>query len=519
MYERDVHQIEVLVEKQNSWRCSTLNLIASENVLSNRARRVMGSDFTHRYAEGHPGERYYQGTEIIDEIESRLKKHLKTLFHCRQVDVRPVSGTIANDAVFSRYIKPGDVVMVNSTPGGGHISHHRVGSVGKYTGNIVNFPLTADGYHIDVQRTVDLIKAVSPRVLILGKSLFLFPEPVSALADICRDRGITLLYDAAHVLGLIAGGCFQNPLQEGALLVTGSVHKTFFGSQRGVILSNAGENEWRKIDKGAFPGSSSNHHLDTLVPLAISTYEMMEFGKDYAEQILVNAKHLGGKLHALGFRVQGEEFGFTESHQLAVDVAEFGGGDEAARHLKDNHIILNMNLLPNEPLENVANPSGVRLGVQEMTRFGMKEAEMEKWTAGTWEKRCRSFAPGSSKSTIRLILRETVHEGCTESARSPGDRHPEGGGQKRQLSGCGAGQEQENSSHGGHDQYVRRSAPQLQGYPHEPLYRCGQRVLRRYIHAQFHGHVGKDTLSSRCPPGLCGGVLSLFYREAGSRFR
>jgi len=377
MYERNVSQIEEIVEKQNQWRSGTLNLIASENVLSDRARRVMGSDFAHRYAEGHPGERYYQGTELIDEVESRLKKHMKSLFHCRQVDVRPISGTIANDAVFSRFIHPGDVVMVNSTPGGGHISHHRAGSVGKYTTNIVNFPLTADGYHIDVERTVELIRAVSPKVLIFGKSLFLFPEPVAELVDVCREQNITVLYDGAHVLGLIAGGCFQDPLKEGALLITGSVHKTFFGSQRGIILSNAGENEWRKIDKGAFPGSSSNHHLDTLVPLAITVYEMMEFGQQYARQVIANAKHLGKKMHELGIKVQGQEFGYTESHQLAVDVMEFGGGDEVARHLKDNNIILNMNLLPHEPLENVSNPAGIRLGVQEMTRFGMKESEME----------------------------------------------------------------------------------------------------------------------------------------------
>jgi glycine hydroxymethyltransferase len=377
MYERNVTQIEELVRKQNAWRSGTLNLIASENLLSERARGVMGSDFVHRYAEGHPGERYYQGTEIIDEIESRLKKHLKTIFHCRQVDVRPISGTVANDAVFSRYIHPGDVVMVNSTPGGGHISHHRVGSVGKYTFNILDFPLTADGYHVDVQRSAELIRAIAPKVLILGKSLFLFPEPVAELAELCRERGITILYDAAHVLGLIAGGLFQDPLKEGAELITGSVHKTFFGSQRGIILSNLGENDWRRIDKGAFPGSSSNHHLDTLVSLAITVYEMMEFGHAYAKQTVANAQHLGRHLDGAGFRVQGGEFGFTESHQLAVDVQEFGGGDEVARHLKDNHIILNMNLLPFEPLENVANPAGIRLGVQEMTRVGMKEPQME----------------------------------------------------------------------------------------------------------------------------------------------
>jgi glycine hydroxymethyltransferase len=249
--------------------------------------------------------------------------------------------------------------------------------VGKYTSNIVNFPLTADGYHIDVERTAGLIRALAPKVLILGKSLFLFPEPVRQLVEVCRDRPVTILYDAAHVLGLIAGGCFQDPLREGALLLTGSVHKTFFGSQRGIILSNVGESEWRKIDKGAFPGSSSNHHLDTLVSLAVSTYEMMEFGHAYAQQVVANAKAFGRALHEQGFKVQAAEFGFTESHQLAVDVMEFGAGDEVARHLKDNNIILNMNLLPTEPLENVSNPAGIRLGVQEMTRVGMKEPEME----------------------------------------------------------------------------------------------------------------------------------------------
>jgi len=377
MYDRNLAHIEELVRKQNAWRLSTLNLIASENILSNRARGVMGSDFAHRYAEGHPGERYYQGTEVIDEIESRIKKNLKSLFHCKQVDVRPISGTIANDAVFSRYISSGDVVMVNSTPGGGHISHHRAGSVGKYTQNIINFPTTQDGYRIDVEKTLELAEKLEPKVMILGKSLFLFPEPVRELAGFCHPRHIALLYDGAHVLGLIAGREFQDPLEEGALLITASTHKTFFGSQRGLILSNTGEAEWRKVDKGAFPGSSSNHHLDTLVALAMATYEMMEFGQAYARQTIANAKVLGAKLYEKGFKVQAADLGFTASHQLAIDVSEMGGGDEVARHLKDNNIILNMNLLPFEGLDAVANPAGIRLGVQEMTRFGMKEPDME----------------------------------------------------------------------------------------------------------------------------------------------
>ena len=377
MFERNVFHVEDLVRKQNDWRQSTLNLIASENTLSGRARGVMGSDFNHRYAEGHPGERYYQGTAIIDEIEARLKKDLKSLFHCRQADVRPVSGTVANDAVFSRFVQPGDVVMVNSTPAGGHISHHRAGSIGKYTRNIINFPLTKDGYHIDVNRTEEIVRVIEPKIMVLGKSLFLFPEPVRELAEICRRRGTVLIYDAAHVLGLIAGRQFQDPLTEGALLMTGSTHKTFFGSQRGIILSSMGDGDWRRIDKGAFPGSSSNHHLHTLVALAICTYEMMEFGQEYARQTIANAKALGSYLSERGFKVQAEEFGFTASHQLAVDVSEFGGGNEVAMHLKDNDVILNMNLLPFEDLEKVTSPSGIRIGVQEMTRFGMMEPEMK----------------------------------------------------------------------------------------------------------------------------------------------
>ncbi|MEW6441776.1 MAG: serine hydroxymethyltransferase [bacterium] len=375
-YEKNVSWIEDIVAQQNEWRSQTINLIASENVLSRRSRRVMGSDFAHRYAEGHPGERYYQGTDKIDEIEIRVKKHLKTLFNCRQIDVRPISGTVANDAVFSQFIQPGDIVMVNSTAAGGHISHHRVGSVGKYTRNIIDFPLTPDGYHIDVDKTLDLVQTLHPKVLVLGKSLFLFPEPVSQLSDAVRKNGGVVIYDAAHVLGLIAGKRFQNPLEEGADVVTASTHKTFPGPQRGIAISNMKEFDWKKIDRGAFPGSSSNHHLDTLVPLAITAYEMLEFGESYADQTIRNAKTLAHALCEFGFDVQAKEFDFTESHQVAVDVTTFGRGDEVARMLKDNNIIINMNLLPFEPLDKVTNPAGIRVGVQEMTRLGMKEAEM-----------------------------------------------------------------------------------------------------------------------------------------------
>ncbi len=211
-YEKSVSWVEEIVSEQNAWRTHTINLIASENVLSRRARALMGSDFVHRYAEGHPGERYYQGTDKIDEIEIRVKKHLKTLFDCRQVDVRPISGTVVNDAVFSQYIHPGDIVLVNSTAGGGHISHHKVGSVGKYTRNIIDFPLTPDGYHVDVDKTVGLIRTVHPKVLILGKSLFLFPEPVAALAEVAKKLGRPDHLRCGARSGAHRGEAFSGPL-------------------------------------------------------------------------------------------------------------------------------------------------------------------------------------------------------------------------------------------------------------------------------------------------------------------
>jgi len=375
----DFVKVSEIIHKQNSWRASTINLIASENVVSDKVKSFSGSDFTHRYAEGHPGQRYYCGTECIDEIETMVETAIKKLFKCRAADVRPISGTNANEAIFSKLINRDDIVLANSTPGGGHISHHKMGALGKFTKNIVDFPMTPDGYHIDVDKTRDLIRTIKPKFAVFGKSLFLFPDPVKELADVCNEHKTRIIFDAAHVLGLVAAGRFQDPLQEGALLMSGSTHKTFFGPQRGVIVSNMEDEKlWRKVDRGVFPGSSSNHHLGTLAQLALSVYEMTEFGEAYADAVLANAKALGAALDKQGFAVEGKAFGYTESHQVAVNVHAQGGGSSVSTLLEKNDIILNMNMLPHEPLKNHLNPDGLRIGVAEMTRFGMQAAEMER---------------------------------------------------------------------------------------------------------------------------------------------
>jgi glycine hydroxymethyltransferase len=394
----DISDIERILAEEETWRqTQAINLIASENTPSDAVRRVQNSDFMGRYAEGHPNEngnvnRYYQGTRYIDQIERMAHDEIVELFQAKQADVRPISGNAANTALALAYLRGGDTVIANSTDAGGHISHGAVGVFGrriqnrgqslkiggKNAINLHHLPLTEDHYHVDAQKTIELVDQVSPQLVIMGKSLFLFPEPVSEVTAYCKTKQIPLLYDGAHVLGLIAGGQFQDPLHEGATWMTGSTHKTFPGPQRGVILGNLDvEDEkkyWPAADRGVFPGSSSNHHLNTLPALLVATREMKQYGRAYAEQIVRNAQALGSSLDELGTPVEAREFGYTRSHMIAVNVAQWGGGVEVAKQLEANDIILNYNMLPGD--SDPRNPSGLRIGVPEMTRFGMDERAM-----------------------------------------------------------------------------------------------------------------------------------------------
>jgi len=397
----DIADIPEIVEAQNQWRGrQTINLIPSENPQSPAVRAIQNSDFMARYAEGHPNRgdevrRYYQGTRHIDQIETMAREELLALTRCRQADVRPISGNAANTAIALGYLRGGDAVMVNSTPAGGHISHNTIGVFGRRIqtrGLSLNldapkhiplhyFPLSEDLYHLDVQKSLDLIEQVAPRMIVLGKSLILFPEPVRELAVLCRERGIPILYDGAHVFGVIIGGQFQDPWREGATWVTASTHKTFPGPQRGVIVADLDEDNerkyWPSADRGVFPGSSSNHHLHTLPALLVAIREMRQHATAYAAQIVRNAQALGRALDDEGVRVEARDFGYTASHQIAVNVAAYGGGVLVAQRLEANDIIVNYNLLPRDT--DPRNPSGLRIGVQEMTRYGMREGDIQRF--------------------------------------------------------------------------------------------------------------------------------------------
>ena len=395
----NIEDVRAIVEAQDSWRGrQTINLIASENAQSAAVREIQNSDFMARYAEGHPNRadevlRYYQGTRHIDEVETMARDELLALTGCRQADVRPISGNAANTAIALGYLRGGDAVIVNSTAAGGHISHNMVGVFGRRIQTrglslsldapkhipLHYFPLAEDLYHLDVPKSIDLIEEVKPRLIVLGKSLFLFPDPIKELAAVCRELDIPLLFDAAHVFGLIVGGQFQDPWREGATWVTASTHKTFPGPQRGVILADLDEEDerkyWPAADRGVFPGSSSNHHLHTLPALVVAIREMRTHAKAYAQQIVGNARTLGRALEDEGVPVEAREFGYTASHQIAVNVGAFGGGTAVAQRLEANDIIVNYNLLPLDT--DARSPSGLRIGVQEMTRYGMKEDDIQ----------------------------------------------------------------------------------------------------------------------------------------------
>ncbi len=371
----DIAFIEEQVDRHHDWFSKSLPMIASENVISPLAREMLLSDFGDRYAEGLPGERYYQGNVFVDEVERRVVALAEKLYRCRHADVRPISGTVANLAVYYALLEPGDIMTSVALSHGAHISSAKFGAAGMRAVNNVNYPFDIDRMNIDVDGTAKLLRDVRPKVAAFGQSVFLFPTPLKDLRDAFQEAGCSVWYDGAHVMGLIAGGQFQDPLREGADVITGSTHKTLPGPQHGILLSDSADEKFvKRLQKGVFPGVVSNHHLHAMAALGITLAEHIEFGRDYAAQIVKNAKALGGALASRGFTVLAEKHGFTESHALAVDVASLGGGAAVSLAFEKANIITNKNLLPWDTSS--VKPNGVRVGTQELTRLGMREVQM-----------------------------------------------------------------------------------------------------------------------------------------------
>lgn len=376
--EADAAFIRERVQSHNAWFRDAIPLIASENVMCPLAKEMMISDFADRYAEGLPGKRYYEGNTFVDQVEERVMALGEKIFQARLADPRPISGTVANMAALFALSDPGDLIASPNLADGAHISTARFGAVGLRGLRSVNYPFDEQEMNIDVDGAIRLIRKERPKVCQFGMSLFLFPVPLKELRPVIEEVGARCWYDGAHVLGLIAGGQFQDPLREGADLITGSTHKTFPGPQHGILISDSKDEDLlKKLRSRVFPGVVSNHHLHAMAALGITMAEWQAFGEDYAHQIVKNARALAEALHAEGFKVLGEKNGFTRSHQVAVDVRAQGGGAKISKLFEACNMITNKNMLPNDRDRSPQDPSGVRVGVQECTRVGMRESEMK----------------------------------------------------------------------------------------------------------------------------------------------
>ena len=355
-----------------------LGMIASENIVSPKVQDVITSDLHGRYAEGLPGKRYYQGCGDFDDIESLGISLAQQVFNCNFANIQSTSGTVSNIGALKALAKPGDKITAVSTADGGHISHARMGAVGLRGLDLTTYPWDEDRMEPDVDAACAMIREVEPTLALVGQSVFLFPTPLREMADAAHEVGAHMMYDGAHVLGLIAGGQFQDPLREGADIVTGSSHKTFPGPQGGFLLSNSDDEKFhRKLNNAIFPGVCSSYHLHHVAGKVIALAEFAEYGEAYAKDTVTNAKAFGAALAAEGFDVLAEGRGYTASHQVLTRHGETdsGAGAKAAQLLEDAGIITNMNMLPGDT--KAMTPSGLRLGVQELTRVGMGPTEME----------------------------------------------------------------------------------------------------------------------------------------------
>lgn len=404
-------------ERNHRWRrTECINLIPSENCVSEFVERLCASDPAGRYNEHNriralgvnSGDvRYYKGTTFSMEKEEELVAALRTFFGCADAEVRVVSGQMANDTVYDalkqfrnrhrgrRTPLPLRRVLVHDLNKGGHLSAQMGGALRNYVAHdprterpaVDHFALRRDLPHaIDVEETAARILEGRPDLIVFGRSVIIHTEPVREIVEcVHREFGADnperplVMYDGAHVLGLL-GEHFQDPLAEGADVVTGSTHKTFFGPQRGVILTNIApghvfEEFWQAVASRAFPGHVSNHHLGTLLGLLGATCEMIRYRDEYPLQVIRNAKAFARALAGHGLAVEGDPVaGYTDTHQVLVRGAR-GAGGEMADRLERNNVITNPQAFYDDA--SFAAASGIRLGTQEMTRFGMEEADFE----------------------------------------------------------------------------------------------------------------------------------------------
>jgi glycine hydroxymethyltransferase len=352
-----IDEILNLVQKHEQWRVKKcLNLIPSENVMSPAVRNLLSSDLGHRYTAR---DRFYMGTRFTDEIEQYGEEIAKEVFRAETADLRPLSGHIADLIVIANFAKPRDTFMCVSPEDGGYPGMWREGLAGLFNLKPVPFPFSKNDMNIKVEEAKEVIKRTQPKIVIFGASLITFPHPVKELAKIAQENGAIVGFDGSHVMGLIAGGQFQDPLREGAHALFGSTHKTFFGPQGGIFLADKEHGEF--VKSKIYPTFVDNAHWNRIAALTLALAEMEKFGRAYAKQVIQNAQTLAKALYDYGFPIICKHLGFTKSHQVILNYGNYEKGRVVAKKLQQANII---------------SDCVIRIGTCEVTRRGMKGEEM-----------------------------------------------------------------------------------------------------------------------------------------------
>ncbi len=360
------------IKREEKRQKETIELIASENIVSDTVREAVGSVLTNKYAEGYPQKRYYCGCENVDTIESLAIERAKKLFHAEHANVQPHSGANANFAVYMALLKPGDTILGMSLPAGGHLTHGTKVNVSGKVFNAIPYGLDEKTELIDYDEVERLAKEHKPKLIVAGASAYPRKIDFARFRQIADEVGAYLMVDMAHIAGLVAAGLHPNPCNY-ADVVTTTTHKTLRGPRGGMILCKA--ELAKKIDSAVFPGTQGGPLEHVIAGKAVMLKEAMskEF-VEYQKQVIKNCKALASELKKLGFRLVS---GGTDNHLILVDLTLFGAtGKEVADLLHAANITANKNSIPNEKLSPTVT-SGLRLGTAAVTTLGMKEAEMK----------------------------------------------------------------------------------------------------------------------------------------------
>lgn len=350
-----------------------MELIASENYVSDAVLEALGSVFTNKYSEGYPGNRYYGGQTYTDVVETLAIKRAKKLFGADHVNVQPLSGAPANMIAYMAVLKPGDTVLGMDLSHGGHLTHGHPVTLAAHIYKFIRYKTKADGL-IDYKELEKMAKKHKPKLILAGFSAYTRQLDYKKFAQIAKKVGAITMIDIAHIAGLIAGRAIPNPAPYFDIVTT-TTHKTLRGPRGGMIMCKA--KFAKAIDKAAFPGFQGGPHENNIAAKAVAFGEALRPSfKTYARQIIKNAKVLEGELKKYGFKLM---FGGTDNHMVLVDVYSSKGvtGKEAEKALDKVGITLNKNMIPDDP-RGPMDPSGIRIGVPAVTTRGMNEAEIRK---------------------------------------------------------------------------------------------------------------------------------------------